>query len=131
MQSSPCQRGSYCIILGTWRRLLHKKFHIDHPANHGKDQDRIAGMDPNRENGVFSPFFRLSFFFHGFPGLSRNNTMETRIIPIKFDFIFSNFTCLLFSCLGFHSMSPGPFQHGRFFLCGEIASGCRAGYATA
>ena len=48
-----------------WR--LHKKLHIDHPANHGQDQDRIASMDPNCENGVFSSFLLLFFFFHGFP----------------------------------------------------------------
>ena len=41
---------------------LQYEFDINHPGNHGKNQDRITRMNEEGENGVFPAFF-LRFFF--------------------------------------------------------------------
>ena len=40
---------------------LHKKLNVGYPANHGKNQNRISCMNPNRKDGVFSSFLQLFF----------------------------------------------------------------------
>ena len=42
---------------------LHKKFHIDHPADHGDDQHGVAGGHPDGENEAFLTRFPRFFIF--------------------------------------------------------------------
>jgi hypothetical protein len=42
--------------------LVHIKFHIDHPADHGEDEHGIACVHPDCENDIFLPLFTRFYF---------------------------------------------------------------------
>ena len=67
-EQSDKESGFWFLISGPavrWLRLgrlIHEKFQVDHPGNHGEDEDGVSDMHPDGEDGVvlaLRPRFRF------------------------------------------------------------------------